>query len=126
MISDGKTELVFELHAQICQAIGHPKRMQILELLREGERCVCKIGPALGMRQANVSQHLSILRAAGVVLTRREGVWIHYRVADPRIFTALDLMRELIAARMGETHALIEAWRDAHPLDQAACAPQEA
>ena len=126
MIDNGKTELVFELHAQICQAVGHPKRMQILELLREGERCVCEIGPALGLRQANVSQHLGILRAAGVVLTRREGVWIHYRVADARIFAALDLMREMIVSRMGETHALIEAWRSAHPADQAQCAVQEA
>jgi len=125
MIDDARTEVVFDLHAQVCQAIGHPKRMQILELLREGERCVCEMGPALGLRQANVSQHLAILRSAGVVLSRREGVWIHYRVADPRIFTAIDLMRELIASQMGETHALVEAWRNTRPADQAQCAAQE-
>ena len=87
---------LLELKASALQALGHPARLLILESLRDGERCVCEIRPILGLRQPNVSQHLSILRTAGLVTSRREGTRVIYRVVDPAVFEIIDLMGEVV------------------------------
>ena len=79
-----------EKKANILKALGQPTRLRIMEYLRDGERCVCEIFPAIGGQQSNVSRHLSVLKRAGLVLDRREGVSIFYRVKDPAIFKVLD------------------------------------
>ncbi len=76
--------------AGMLKAIAHPRRLSILELLRHGEQCVCHLEAALGLRQASISQQLMILREAGVVRVRREGLNIFYHVVDPQVFRLLD------------------------------------
>ena len=92
---------LLELKASAFQALGHSARLSILEALRHGERCVCEIGPVLGLRQPNVSQHLSILKAAGLVASRRDGTRVIYRVVDPAILDIIDLMGQVVR-RQGE------------------------
>ena len=82
----------YKLQSEMIKALAHPTRIAILEMLRHGEVCVCELEPALGLRQANISQHLMVLRAKHLVTTRREGVRVFYRVADERIFQVLDLL----------------------------------
>lgn len=82
----------YKLQSEVLKALAHPTRIAILELLRHEEACVCELGPVLGLRQANISQHLMVLRAKHLVTTRREGVRVFYRVADERIFQVLDLL----------------------------------
>lgn len=79
-----------EKKAEILKALGQPTRLRIMEYLRDGERCVCEIFPAIGGQQSNVSRHLAVLKQAGLVSDRREGVSIFYRVKDPAIFKILD------------------------------------
>ncbi len=93
---------VRELESEVLRALGHPVRLAILELLRDGERCVCEIEPELGLRQPNVSQHLAALRAAKLVATRREGSRVMYRVADSIIFEILDLLAAVLRRRGSE------------------------
>ncbi len=93
-----------ELKAKALQALGHPARLMILEALRKGERCVCEIGPALGLRQPNISQHLSVLRAANLVVSRRDGTRVLYSVSDPSILEIIDLMGEVVG-RQGQAMA---------------------
>ncbi len=81
-----------EKQAEVLRALGHQVRLEILELLRDGEVCVCEMEPALGLRQPNISQHLAALRAAGLVATRRDGVRAMYRVADPAVYEVIDLV----------------------------------
>lgn len=90
---------LFDLQADILRALAHPARLQILQLLREGERCVCEIEPVLGLRQPNISQHLAILRAADLVATRRDGLRIMYRVIDPTLFEVIDLVTGMVRRR---------------------------
>ncbi|GIX06772.1 MAG: hypothetical protein KatS3mg115_1175 [Candidatus Poribacteria bacterium] len=86
----------YELHAELCKLIANPKRQQILNALRHGERTVGEIAAQVGAREANISQHLARLRARGVVRTRREGTTIYYRLVYPQILQALDLMAEVL------------------------------
>ncbi|MCX5866530.1 MAG: metalloregulator ArsR/SmtB family transcription factor [Proteobacteria bacterium] len=79
-----------EKKAEILKALGQPTRLRIMEYLRNGERCVCEIFPAIGGQQSNVSRHLAVLKRAGLVLDRREGVSIFYRVKDQAIFKILN------------------------------------
>lgn len=69
---------------QVHKALGHPARLRILAMLRGGELCVCQLTAVLGMAPSTVSAHLADLRLAGLVVERKEGRWVHYRLAgDP-------------------------------------------
>jgi DNA-binding transcriptional ArsR family regulator len=73
------------------KALAHPKRLAILQLLRDQELCVCEIEEALGLRQAYVSQQLTVLREAGLVCYRKDGWNVHYRIARPEVYTLLEM-----------------------------------
>lgn len=76
--------------ADILKALAHPTRLSILEILRDGEQCVCHMEASLGIRQASISQQLMILRKAGVVKVRRDGLNVFYHVVRPEVFPLLD------------------------------------
>ncbi len=87
---------IFELHSQLLKALSHPKRLEIIHLVRDQELPVNDIHTMLDLPQANISQHLMILRDAGVVTTRREGKQIYYSLSDKKIIKASDLLREVL------------------------------
>ena len=87
---------IFQMHAEICKTLSNPIRLEILSKLRDGKKSVNEIASLTGVRQATVSQHLSVLRQRGVVSTRREGINVYYDVANPKITRACDLMREVL------------------------------
>ena len=80
---------------KVFKALSHPIRIAILELLRNGEQCVCHIEAALGLRQAYISQQLSALRKAGILAKRRDGWNIYYRVIKMEMYTLLDSAYQL-------------------------------
>ncbi len=82
--------LAFETEARLLALLAHPIRLQIVELLRRGEVCVCDMQAALNQRQAYVSQHLMALREAAVVTCRKDGLRVYYQLSDPRILRVLD------------------------------------
>ncbi|OFX35406.1 MAG: hypothetical protein A2Z07_05285 [Armatimonadetes bacterium RBG_16_67_12] len=102
---------LFELHAQVCQALGNAKRLEILDALRSRERSVSELTGTLGIRKANVSQHLSVLRAKGIVVARREGQTIFYRLATPKVIQACDLMRQVLLEYLEHRGRLARAAR---------------
>jgi ArsR family transcriptional regulator len=79
-----------QLKADLLKTLGQPTRLKILELLVNGERCVCEIFPAIGGEQSNVSKHLGFLRSQGIVVADRRGMRVFYRLADGRIAKLLD------------------------------------
>jgi ArsR family transcriptional regulator len=82
----------YKWQAKVAKALAHPTRIAILEMLRRGEICVCEMSPELEASQANVSQHLAVLRDSNLVIARRDGTRMMYRVTDERVFRVLDLM----------------------------------
>jgi len=84
-----------EVQAEFLQAVGQTTRLRILEVLAQGERCVCEIYQAIGEEQSNVSKHLAILRRAGILAARREGGRVVYRLRDARVSEFLRKLHEL-------------------------------
>src|SRR5512141_104226 len=80
----------YNSQADLLKAISHPARLAVLEILRDGEQCVCHMEAMLGLRQASISQQLMVLRDAGLVTVRRDGLNVYYRVVKPRLFEVLD------------------------------------
>jgi DNA-binding transcriptional ArsR family regulator len=89
----------YDNSAKLFKALMHPVRLEILEILRDGEHCVCHIEAALGQRQAYISQQLSVLREAGLVQDRRDGWNVHYRVTQPQVFALLDVALTMVGGQ---------------------------
>jgi len=100
------TDRISELHAEVCRTLGSAARIEILNALRDGEKTVSELTEALGLRQANVSQHLAVLRQRGVVVTRKKGTSIYYRVSNPKIIQACELMRQVLVEQLKEGEEL--------------------
>ncbi len=87
-----------EFSAEILKAISQPTRLKIIELLRDGEHCVCEIFPAIGHEQSNTSRHLQMMLKSGILQQRKEGLKIFYSVRHPEVLEMVR-MAELIAGR---------------------------
>jgi ArsR family transcriptional regulator len=92
---------IYEPQAMLFKTLMHPARMAILDVLREGEECVCHMEAFLGYRQAYISQQLSVLREAGLIQDRRDGWNIFYRVIRPEIYDLLDSAYRITGAEPG-------------------------
>jgi ArsR family transcriptional regulator len=97
---------VFELQAEICQTLANPKRLQIVSLLKNGELSVGEMVRAMGVPKANASQHLSIMRQKGLIISRRKGTTIYYRLASPKITDACSIMREVLLSILADRETL--------------------
>jgi len=89
----------YDLQAELLKVLAHPARLQILDVLRDGEQCVCHLQAVLGLRQAYVSQQLMELRELGLVTDRKEGLRVFYSVRDPSVYAILDVARSLVGRR---------------------------
>lgn len=85
-----------ECSAELFRVLMHPTRLAILDMLRDGEECVCHIGAALGQRQAYVSQQVAVLRKAGFIADERRGARIYYHVTQAGLYELLDAARDLL------------------------------
>src|SRR5689334_7141935 len=103
---------------KLFRALGDETRLRIVALLSHGELCVCHIEKALELSQPNVSRQLAILRAAGVVDTRREGSWIYYSIA-PQEHAAVDAMLGALVQSFGAERAI----RADHAKLRKSCGP---
>ena len=100
-------ERVLELKAEILKALAQPTRLKILELLRNGEKCICEMVPAINGEQSNISRHISLMQKSHLVTTRKDGVRVMVKVRDPRIFEILDDVSLMLKKQMEETRKLI-------------------
>lgn len=97
-----------QFKASIFQALGHPTRIAIVEMLRDGEVSVGKILGTLGVEQANASQHLAVLRANRIVVNRKEGNQVYYSLRSRRLIEVLNAMRHYFEEHLSESLALLE------------------
>jgi len=91
---------IFPLQAEVLKTLSSPRRLEILHILAEGPKEVGRLAAELGISQPNVSQHLSVMRAAGLVEGEREGREVHYRLSDPDIIVACDIMKGVLQRRI--------------------------
>lgn len=95
------------IKAELFRVLGHPVRVRILELLRDGERTVGDLQAELGLDSSGTSQHLGVLRRQGVLESRRDGTSVYYRVRDPRTFELLDVARGILTTSLEASRALL-------------------
>ena len=100
-------EKMFQMHAEVCKSMANPTRLKIMNLLRAGEKSVEELKRRLGLPKANLSQHLSILRQRGIVSTRRAGLNIYYKVTNPKMIKACDILREVLLEQLQEGEKLV-------------------
>ena len=89
-----KDKQLYAIHADICKTLTHPIRLEILDELRDGEKTVSQLVEAMDVAQSTVSRHLGIMRSNGVLVSRRDGLCIYYRLSSRRILDAYDQMHQ--------------------------------
>jgi ArsR family transcriptional regulator len=99
------------MQADVLRALAHPRRLQIMHRLADGPSEVSALAAELGMSQPNASQHLAVMRAAGVVEAERTGREVRYRISDPDVIVACGLMRGMLERRIDRLAGLSEASR---------------
>lgn len=99
---------LYNLHAEICKVFSNPIRLEILNLLRDKSRSVTELVKKSGLTQANISQHLSIMKSKGIVISDRKGKNIYYKLTNPRIIKAFDIMREVLAERLKKEERILK------------------
>ncbi len=102
-------ERALELKAEILKALAQPTRLRILEFLRDGEKCICEIVPAVGGEQSNISRHISLMQKSKLVATRKDGVKVMVKVRDLKIFSILDQVSGILRSQMSEQSRLIKS-----------------
>jgi ArsR family transcriptional regulator len=112
----GPPQPIHRVKADFFRLLGHPVRVRVLELLREGERSVGELQAALGMESSGTSQHLSAMRKQRLLDTRRQGTSVFYRVRDPRVFQLLEVARQVLTSQLEETRALLDDLSAAPPI----------
>ena len=104
----------YQTQTKFFKILMHPTRLAILDILRDGEECVCHMEAHLGLRQAYISQHLMVLREAGLVTDRRDGWNFFYRVSRPQIYQVIDAMHAFSGVESKAKHKPAQA-NDACP-----------
>src|SRR5918994_886027 len=101
---------LFEQFARIGKALASPKRLEIVDILAQGERTVEQIAKETAMSVASASQHLQVLKAARMVEVRRDGLYMHYRLAGEDVFRTWQAVRTLAESRLSEVDGVVEAY----------------
>lgn len=99
---------IFELHADVCKALGHPLRIEVIDLLQENELCFSDILEVTGGLKSNLSQHLSIMTKKGILKMRRDGQCNYYTLSTKKVAQACQLMREVLIDNLNKHKELLE------------------
>lgn len=100
-------ELVFKIKADFLKCLAHPARLAVIEYLKSREASVGQIVSALRLEQSGISKHLSLLRQAGIVTSRQEGVTVYYSIRDRDIFQVLRPIAQILRKRLKESQEVL-------------------
>jgi DNA-binding transcriptional ArsR family regulator len=102
-------EKALAMKSDLLKALAQPTRLKILEFLRDGEKCICEIIPAINGEQSNISRHISLMQKSHLVSTRKDGVKVMVKIRDPRIFEILDKVNLVLRTQMKEQNQLVRS-----------------
>ncbi len=100
-------ERILSMKAEILKILAQPTRLKILEILRNGDKCICDIVPAIQGEQSNISRHISLMEKTHLVTTKKEGVRVLVKVKDPEIFEILDRVGMILKKQIKEQEKLL-------------------
>ena len=99
---------IFELHADVCKALGHPLRIEVIDLLQDKELCFTDILEITGGLKSNLSQHLSLMAKKGILKTRRDGQCTYFSLSSKKVAQACRLMREVLVDNLKKHKEILE------------------
>ena len=99
---------IYQYHAEMCQVFSHPKRLEVINVLRDGEMTVTELAQKLGLTIGNLSQPLSMMKERHILLSRKEGNMVYYRLANPKLIHCFAMMREMLFEQIRQDAALLE------------------
>jgi ArsR family transcriptional regulator len=99
---------IFELHAEVCRALGHSLRIEVIDLLQDKELCFTDILDITGGLKSNLSQHLSVMTKKGILKSRRDGQFIYFSLSSKKVAQACRLMREVLMDSLKKQKDLLE------------------
>ncbi len=99
---------LYEIHAEMCKVFSNSTRLEILNLLRDKRLSVTELIEKTKLSQANISQHLSIMKSKGIVISERDGKMIYYRLSNPKIIKAFDIIREVLSERLEKNRNILQ------------------
>ncbi|MDD4890875.1 MAG: metalloregulator ArsR/SmtB family transcription factor [Phycisphaerae bacterium] len=105
---DRQTRQLYELKAQIVQAAAHPIRLAIIDFLSDGEQCVCDISTHVGAKRSNVSRHLSVMLASGILGCRKDGLKVLYSLKTPCILKFLNCVTDVLRQQVRQNRAVLK------------------
>jgi DNA-binding transcriptional ArsR family regulator len=112
-----RADPVYVVKARLFRTLGHPVRIRIFELLRDGERSVSDLQVELNLDSSGTSQHLSALRQLGLLDSRRVGTSVFYRIADPRVTDLLATAKQILTSALTVSHSLLGGLAAVPPED---------
>ncbi len=98
---------IYTYHAEMCKVFSHPKRLELINLLRDREVSAGELGEKLGLTPANLSQHLGMMKERHILVSRKEGNTVYYRISNLRLLEAFDLLREILFEQIRHDASLI-------------------
>jgi|SRR3989344_1436048 len=98
---------LYEIHAEMCKVFSNPTRLEILNLLRDKEMSVTELMNKSKLSQPNISQHLSIMKSKGTVISNRKGKNIYYKLMNPKIIKAFDIIREILSEKLKKNRKIV-------------------
>ena len=99
---------IYSYHADMCKVFSHPKRLELINILRDKEMSVGELSQRLELPIGNLSQHLAMMRQRHILASRKEGNMVYYRIANPRLLEAFELLREILFEQIRQDAALIK------------------
>ena len=99
---------IYILHAEMCKVFSNPIRLEILNLLRNKEMSVTELINKSKLSQSNISQHLSIMKSKGIVVSKRRGKNIYYKLSNPKIIKAFDIIKEVLSERLEKSNKIFK------------------
>ena len=101
---------IYEIHAEMCKVFSNSTRLEILNLLRDEELSVTELIKKTKLSQANISQHLSIMKSKGIVVSNRNGKNIYYKLTTTKIIKAFDIIRDVLAEKLKKNGKMVKSY----------------
>ena len=99
---------LYKIHAEMCKVFSNSTRLEILNLLRDKELSVSELIEKIKLSQVNISQHLSIMKSKGVVLSDRKGKNIYYKLTNPKVIKAFDIIKEVLTEKLKGNRRIVK------------------
>lgn len=102
---------IYEMHADICKTLANSKRIEIINLLGNKEMSVSNLLKKTKLLKANLSQHLTIMKNKGIIKSRKEGLSVYYKISNPKVVKACNLMREVLFEQIKSKEGELKKWK---------------